>query len=409
MKVFFINTVCGKGSTGGIVTSLVRLLKNQGHTCYVAYGFGEGSGIEAEEGFKTVSTAGYYLHNALSRLTDHEGLYSTAQTRALVERIREFDPDVIHLHNLHGHYLNYEVLFSYLTQAGKPVVWTLHDCWAFTGHCTHYTAVGCGKWRTGCHHCSQLRQYPACHLLGDVARNYRRKQAAFTTPKNLTLVAPSHWLRQQISQSFLKERPIYVIHNGIDLTRFQPTASDFRRRHGLEDKILLLGVAFNWGHRKGLDVMLSLAKNLDDRYRIVLVGTDETVDKLLPENVLSIHRTHDQEELAQIYTAADLFVNPTREEVLGLVNLEALACGTPVVTFDSGGSPECIDHTCGAVVPEGDTETLLATIEQLCREQPFPPEACIRRAAQFSAQDKFSQYISLYESLASQDSCFNEK
>lgn len=399
MKVLFLNTVCGAGSTGNIATGLLELLKADGNTGIVAYGYGQGKKVGPGESYKTVSKAGYYTHNLLSRLTDHEGRFSAAATRKLVQQIRAWDPDVIHLHNLHGHYVHYEILFDYLKKAGKPVVWTLHDCWAFTGHCTHFEAVRCPKWQTGCHHCSQLGQYPQCHSGGDVVRNYRRKKNAFTGVRNLTLAAPSRWMAEQAKQSFLKEYPVQVIHNGIDLSVFRPTQGDFRRKYRCEDKFLLLGVAFGWGPRKGLDVFIQLAKRLDDRFQIVLAGTDETLDKQLPPNIISIHRTENQGQLAEIYTAADLFINPTREEVLGLVNIEALACGTPVVTFRTGGSPECVDESCGIVVPKDDLAALEQAILTVFRDRPFSPDACRRKAAEFDKDDRFREYLELYDKL----------
>lgn len=399
MKVYLINTVCGVGSTGKIATALLGLLKEQGHAGRIAYGVGEAKSAEPGEAVRTVSKAGYYAHNLLSRLTDREGLFSAAAARKLAADIREYDPDVIHLHNIHGHYINYEVLFRCLAETGKPVVWTLHDCWAMTGHCTHFMAAGCEQWKTGCASCTQLRQYPQCWTRGDVRGNYRRKKAAFTAVKNMTLVTPSRWMAGAARESFLKDYPVQVIHNGIDLSVFRPAQSGFRRRHGLEGKYILLGVAFDWGERKGLDVFCDLARRLDDSFRIVLVGTNDAVDRELPENILSIHRTGSQQELAEIYTAADLFVNPTREEAFGLVNAEALACGTPVVTFRTGGSPEIIDETCGAVVDCDDVDALEAEIRRIRREQPYPAAACMERAKRFDAGARFQEYIQLYRKL----------
>lgn len=399
MKVYLINTVCGVGSTGKIATALLGLLKEQGNTGRIAYGVGQAKYAEPGEVFRTVSKAGYYAHNLLSRLTDREGLFSTRATERLVADIRAYDPDVIHLHNLHGHYLNYRVLFRYLAQAGKPVVWTLHDCWPMTGHCTHFMAAGCEQWKTGCRSCAQLGQYPRCDTLGDVRGNYRRKKAAFTAVKALTLVTPSRWMADRAEESFLGKYPVRVIHNGIDLSVFRPLESGFRQKHGLEGKFILLGVAFDWGARKGLDVFCDLARRLDDSFRIVLVGTNETIDRQLPENIISIHRTQDQRELAAIYTAADLFVNPTREEAFGLVNAEALACGTPVLTFRTGGSPEVIDETCGAVVDCDDVAALEAEIRRIEKERPYPAAACTARAKRFDAAARFNEYIERYKEV----------
>ena len=400
MKILQINTVCGVGSTGKIAAALLQLLKKKGHEGRIAYGVGEAKSAEPGEVYRIVSRQGYYAHNLLSRLTGREGRFSAAATKKLVADIRAFDPDVIHLHNLHGHYLHYEVLFRYLAEAGKPVVWTLHDCWAMTGHCTHFMAVGCEKWKTGCDSCTQLRAYPACYTRGDVPGNYRKKKTVFTSLPDLTLVTPSRWLADAAKASFLGRYPVRVIHNGIDLSVFAPTDSGFRKKHRCEDKFVLLGVAFGWGTRKGLDVFVELAKRLDGRYKIVLVGTDDAVDKQLPDSILSIHRTQDQRELAELYTAADLLVNPTREDNFPTVNLEALACGTPVLTFRTGGSPEAIDESCGAVVACGDVDAMEAQIRRIEKERPFTAEACIRRAAAFDAGGRFEEYIRLYEALA---------
>lgn len=400
MKVYQINTVCGVGSTGKIAAGLLKCLKATGHEGRIAWGFGEAEGTAPGETYRIVSKAGYYTHNLLSRLTGREGLFSAAATRKLTEDIRRYDPDVIHLHNLHGHYLHYEVLFRFLKEYGKPVVWTLHDCWAFTGHCPYFDAAGCGKWKTGCAGCSQYRAYPGS-LTDNAASMWRRKKNCFAGGGRVVLAAPSGWLAELARNSFLHRRPVRVIPNGIDLTVFRPTESDFRKRHHCEDKILLLGVAFDWGYRKGLDVFTDLAKRLDDRYQIVLVGTNEAIDRRLPEKIISIHRTRDQRELAEVYTAADLFVNPTREDNFPTVNLEALACGTPVLTFRTGGSPEAIDESCGAVVDCGDVDALEEQIRRITAERPFGEEACVHRAARFDAAKRFEEYIVLYKEVLS--------
>ena len=400
MKVYLINTVCGVGSTGKIAAALLQLLKKNGHEGRIAYGVGEAKSVEPGEAYRIVSRGQYYAHNLLSRLTGREGRFSAAATQKLTADIRAFDPDVIHLHNLHGHYLNYEVLFRFLKEFGKPLVWTLHDCWAMTGQCTHFMAVNCEKWKTGCKNCSMLGEYPQCYTRGDVPGNYARKKSAFTGVPDLTLVTPSRWMAEAAKGSFLGEYPVHVIHNGIDLSVFRPTESDFRKKYQCEDKTVLLGVAFDWGYRKGLDVFAELAKRLDERYQIVLVGTNDAIDRQLPENIISIHRTQDQRELAQIYSAADLLVNPTREEAFGLVNAEALACGTPVLTFRTGGSPEIPDESCGCVVDCNDVAGLEAQIRRITARRPFPAEACIRRAEAFDAGARFEEYIRLYQAVA---------
>lgn len=290
------------------------------------------------------------------------------------------------------------MLFAYIKKKGIRIIWTLHDCWSFTGQCAYFTMAHCDKWKTQCNHCQQIHTYPNAFV--DRTRFlWKKKRSWFTGVPDMTLVTPSQWLADLVKQSFLREYPVKVIPNGIDLSIFKPRASDFRRRyHTPEGKNILLGVAFGWGTRKGLDVFLELAKRLDGAsYQIVLVGTDDSVDKQLPESILSIHRTENQQQLAEIYTAADLFVNPTREETQGLVNIESLACGTPVVTFRSGGSPECIDEYSGSVVGCDDVDSLEKEIVRICTAKPYTEEQCLNRAAEFDQFHRFKEYVGLYE------------
>jgi glycosyltransferase involved in cell wall biosynthesis len=292
------------------------------------------------------------------------------------------------------------MLFYYIKESKVKVVWTLHDCWSFTGHCPYFTIAKCDKWKTGCHHCPQPEIYPKMYL--DTSKQmYNLKKSWFTGIEDMTIATPSKWLGDLVKESFLKDYPIKVINNGIDLSVFTPRESNFRSRYGLENKKILLGVSFDWGYRKGLDVFIELSKRLDpEKYQIVLVGTNKMVDEQLPGNILSIHGTENQIQLAEIYTAADLFVNPTREEVLGLVNIESLACTTPVLTFRTGGSPECIDSTCGSVVEVDDVDALEKEILRICQDNPYSKEACLERAKNFDMYDRFKEYIKLYENTS---------
>lgn len=336
------------------------------------------------------------LHRIGAPLLAADGAFSAFATRRLIRQLETFAPDLVHLHNLHGWYLNYEMLTRYLKKKGVRVIWTLHDCWPFTGQCPHFVMAGCEKWRTGCHHCPQLREYPEAYFDRTKAF-WEKKKGWFTGVRNMTIVTPSHWLAELVKESFLKEYPVRVIHNGIDLSVFRPTESDFREKYHCENKHLVLGVAFDWGQRKGLDVFIELARRLGSDYKIVLVGTDEKVEHVLPDNIISIRRTQNQKELAEIYSASDVFVNPTREDTFPTVNLEALACGTPVVTFRTGGSPECIDENCGCVVETNNVDILEQEIRRICNEKPFSEAACIRRAAGFDMRDRFEEYVRLYE------------
>ncbi len=339
------------------------------------------------------------LHGQLSRFTMFKGAGSYGKTRAFLKKAEAFAPDVIHLHNLHGSYINLPLLFRYIKKHRIPVVWTLHDCWAFTAICSHFSMAGCERWRSGCGKCPQKKRYASAPA--DLSPwVWRAKRAWFTGLPRAVIVTPSHWLETLAKDSFLGGYPVRRIPNGIDPEVFRETDSDFRRKHGLEGKKIVLGVAFDWSEAKGLDVFLELARRLPESCRIVLVGTAPETARRLPENVLAIPRTKDRRELAEIYTAADVFVNPTREEVLGLVNLEALACGTPVVTFDTGGSPECVGPGCGTVVPRDDVDAMEREIRRICTQSPYAKEDCRAWALEFDQQRCLRTYISLYRELA---------
>lgn len=339
------------------------------------------------------------IHLALAKWAGFNGCFSLISTWNFLNKLRKINPAIIHLHNLHNSYINLPLLFHYIKKHHIRVVWTLHDCWAFTGQCPYFTVVKCDKWKTGCHHCPQYRKYPSANV-DQTKRMWKLKKKWFTGVKDMTIVTPSQWLADLVKQSFLKEYPVKVINNGIDLTVFKPTKSDFREKNLIsQDKKVLLGVAFGWSKRKGLDVFIELSKSLPGNYQIVLVGTDESIDKQLPDNIISIHRTQDQKELAEIYTAADLFVNPTREENYPTVNMEAIACGTPVLTFDTGGSPEILDETCGSVVDCDDVDAMKREIIQICEKIPCSKDACLKKAEEFDMNDRFKEYLDLYEEI----------
>ena len=399
MTTVSINSV-NFGSTGKIMLGVANVARAYGYDCITFSASGRSMRKNIPEHRFIGTRLGRNLNLQFSTKSGFYSMGSPMDTERFLHTVDSLRPDILHLHNLHGSYINLPLLFGYIKKKRVPVVWTLHDCWAFTGRCPYFDIVACERWKTGCHDCPYGKHsYPASYV-DRSAQMWRLKKKWFTGVENMTIVTPSQWLADLVKQSYLKDYPVKVIHNGIDLSVFCPTPGDFRQRHGIaQDQKLLLGVADGWGERKGLDVFLELAHRLDQRYQIVLVGTSDDLDKTLPSNILSIHRTQNQRELAEIYTAADLFVNPTREEVLGLVNIEALACGTPVITFDSGGSPECIDETCGLVVPCNDIDALEAAIRRACEEQLFTSTACIKRAEHFDQNERFREYVELYESL----------
>lgn len=392
-----------KGSTGKIMMGIAEVARAQGHEVMCASPI---TSTNRDDG----KNCGYYrigtyssrrVNVALARITGFNGCFAWVETYKLLKKIDEFKPDIIHLHNLHDSYINLPMLFSYIKKHDIPVVWTLHDCWAFTGQCPHFTMVKCNKWKTGCHDCKQYREYPQS-LYDNTKRMWKLKKRCFTGVKNLTIITPSEWLARLVKKSYLKEYPVNVINNGIDLNVFKPTENNYRKQWGItKDQKVILGVSFGWGVKKGLDCFIKLASNLDKNvFRIVLVGTDEKVDRILPSNIISIHRTQNQKELAGIYTAADVFVIPTREENYPTVNLEALACRTPVVTFRTGGSPEMLNDKTGIVVDVDDIEAMKKAIEDICKKKKCGNrEYIVEYSKQFDMQNKFAEYIKLYSTI----------
>lgn len=362
MKVLMINSVCGIGSTGRICTDIADELTENGHECKIAFGRKAAPERYQKYAYRITSDGGVKINALKARLFDNEGFNAARATKKLISFIEEYNPDVIHLHNLHGYYLNVEVLFDYLKKADKKVVWTLHDCWAFTGHCAYFDYPECGKWKKNCCGCSRLNDYPKA-IIDRSERNLAKKKEIFGGVKNLTVVTPSKWLAELAKQSFLGEYLIEVINNGIDTAVFHPTESNFKEKNGLSGKKIILGVANIWDARKGFGDFISLSKKISDDYRIVLVGLNEKQLGMLPENILGITRTSSAKELAEIYTAADVLFNPTYEDNYPTVNLEAQACGTPVVTYDTGGSRETIFLDNGKVVEKGDLESAFEKIK----------------------------------------------
>ena len=397
MKIVQINATCGIGSTGKICVGISQLLTAQGSENHVLCSRSNGYELGI-----SLSSRGYLRAQAIkARITGRYGFQSSSATRRMIQELDRLSPDIVHLHNIHGHDCDIERLFTYFKEKRTKLIWTFHDCWAFTAYCPYFDRVGCDQWRTGCEHCPQYRNHS---LFLDRSRElYQRKNDLFTG-LDLTVVTPSQWLADLVKESFLKDYPVTVINNGIDLSVFRPRESNFREKHGISsDKHVLLGVAFDWGVRKGLDVFLRLSETLDPNvYQIVLVGTNDTVDKQLPANIISIHRTQNQQELAELYSAADLFLIPTREDNYPTVNMESLACGTPVLTFRTGGSPEMLDETCGSVVPRDDDEAFRDEILRICEQHPFSSEACVAMARGFDQNQKFKEYIKLYERIVAE-------
>lgn len=360
MKVLMINVVCGIRSTGRICTDLAKELEKQGHEVKIAYGREMVPEQFQKYAVKIGTDIDIKLHGIKARLLDGMGFGSKNVTKKFIQWVEEYDPDVIHLHNIHGYYINIEILFQYLKKCGKKIIWTLHDCWAFTGHSAYCDVVQCDRWIEGCYDCPQMREYPRA-LIDMSQKNWRRKKTIFSDVPDMTIITPSNWLARLVKKSFLSKYQVKVIHNGIDTSQFRPMYNDFRSIHHLEGKILVLGVATAWDDMKGYSDFLELSKRLDDSYQIILVGlTDEQI-KLLPDNILGIKRTSSVKELVCIYSASDIFLNLSYCENYPTVNLEARACGLCVLTYNTGGSPESVLGD-GYVVPKGDLDAVVEKI-----------------------------------------------
>ncbi len=342
-------------------------------------------------------------HGIISRFFDNHGLNSKNPTRKLIQYIQSIQPDIIHLHNIHGYYLNYPILFEFLSQYNAPVVWTLHDCWAFTGHCAHYMFIGCEKWKQHCEYCPNLKAYPKSLLFDRSYQNFEDKRRDFTSLKNLTLVPVSNWLQDQLEESFLKKQNIITIHNGIDTQLFKPIANSLpvlRKYKINEARPIILGIASNWYH-KGLNDFVQLRKILDDHYQIVLIGLNKKEVSLLPQNIIGIPRTQDVKELVTLYSAADVYFNPTWEESLSLTNIEAMSCGTPVITYRTGGSPETINQHTGFVVEQGDIKQATNIIRRIIIEgkNKYSKDCRERIETFFNMNTQYMKYFELYNQL----------
>ena len=402
MKVLQINITVNVGSTGRIAEQIGLAVMERGGESYIAHGIDKA--ISESNVITIASRWNYRLHRNLSKWTDMQGRFSVLATKRLVRKIEKIAPDIIHLHNIHGSYINYKILFDYLRKTDIPVVWTLHDCWPMTGHCAHFAYAKCERWKTGCYDCPEQKSYPTSKFFDRSRKNYIDKREVFTSVKDITLVPVSNWLGEIAKESYLKACDVEVIHNGIDINTFVPyTENQLKAQYNIStDKRIVLGVASPWGKRKGFDDFISLSKLLpQDKYQVVLIGLSDKQRQLLPDGVIGLLRTGSVEELAQWYSAAGVFVNLTYEDSYPTTNLEAISCGTPVVTYKTGGSTESITPYTGRVVEQGDLESVVEAIEELCaKDRDEMRKRCREYAvAHFDKRDCFAKYIALYEKL----------
>lgn len=400
-RLLEINVSANTGSTGRIAEEIGRLATANNFDSYIAYGR-----VNNQSQLKTIRIGcdwDFKMHALQSRLLDNHGFASRHATRKFLQQLDQIKPDIIHLHNIHGYYINIEYLFEYLKDVGIPVVWTLHDCWPITGHCAHFDYFNCGRWKTRCHDCPNIQGYPKSIIIDRSERNFEIKRNIFTSIRDLAIVTPSIWLKNIVKESFLKDFPIYVINNGVDLNVFKPCKDlNTLDKYRINDKKkIILGVASIWNRKKGLTDFLKLSSILNDDCQIVLVGLSEKQLYDLPSNITGLRRTENVKELAQLYSSADVFVNPTYVDNFPTTNIEALACGTPVVTYRTGGSPEAVDQNTGYVVEKSNIDMLGYAIKEILSKDPAKIErACRQRAVElYDKNERFMDYINLYNSV----------
>ena len=390
MKILIINSVCGRQSTGKIVSDIQGYLLENGHECVIAYG--EKNSKKTEGNYKIGHEYDRYIHGIMSRITDKHGLYSSHPTKNLIDFIEQYNPDIVHLHNVHGYYVNVKMLAEYLIKTKRKVIWTLHDCWTFTGHCAYFGHAHCSKWKSQCEECPQKKEYPRSLLMDNSKYNFNLKKELFTK-LDVTFVTPSQWLADLLKESFLKEKEVVVIPNGIDKNIFKPSGSDILTKYKIPYQRYILGVASIWDERKGLKDFIRLSGLLPQDEGIVLVGLSKEQIQSLPANIIGIQHTDNQKDLAALYSSAQYFFIPSYEDNFPTVILESLSCGTPVISYRTGGCCEAITPDCGFIVDQGDVEAVSSIIKN---EMVPKTNACVAASKEYSIEVFTAKYLDLY-------------
>lgn len=402
MKVLQINQNHNIGSTGRIMKEINDMAISKGYASYMLCAYSTQADHNehlyvTEQLPQVLAIRKNILKHRLTGLTGYSSILSTKKALRWIERV---NPDIIHIHNVHGNWINLRMLFSFLKQKKIPIVWTLHDCWSFTGRCSHFESSNCFQWRNGCKKCPVLNVYPVSYFFDFSSRMWRDKRAWLSGFQSMNIVTPSRWLADYVKQSFLASYNISVINNGIDIGQFCIQKNKSKYING-ETRKIILGVASTWTRWKGIDDFIQLFSLLDStKYVIVLVGLNSRQLSSLPKGILGINRTQNVTELAELYSQADVFVNPTYQDNYPTVNLEALACGTPVITYQTGGSVESVSPDVGLVVEKGDVIGLADAIKMVANSGVYSPQNCRHYAEMhFDKNQKYLDYIQLYDTL----------
>lgn len=397
--LLLINVALNWGSTGKIVEGIGRLAMSQGWKVYVAHGarYVNKSGLK---NYQITNKADEFFHYIESSLFDAQGRGTRCKTKRFLKVIDDIKPDVVHIHNIHGCFLNYPILFKYLHEKSIPVVWTLHDCWAMTGHCAYFLRTNCEQWKTQCVKCPQKHDFPSSYFLDRCESNYMLKKKFFTSMEKMRITTVSAWLKSVADQSYLRKFPVVVIPNGIDTARFIYTEGEIRERYSIGGKRLVLAVASGFGERKGIYDFVKLSKILPKEYQLLLVGANDSDKRVLPDNVIAVSRANGTAELAAFYSAADVLLSLSYAETFGLTIIEAMSCGTPVIVYDNTAQPELITPETGKVVPTGDVGAVFKALERVCSK---PKEsystACRNHSMEYNEKVIYQKYLDIYSAM----------
>lgn len=397
-KILQISIEVNSGSVGRIAELIGQKIIDNKWDSYITYA--RNHLPSKSQTIKIGSKIDIYWHGIQTRLFDNHCLSSFYSTKKLINQIESINPDIVIIHHIHGYYLNMKVLFNYLLKTNIPKIWIFHDCWSFTGHCAHFEYVNCYKWESLCYNCPQKKEYPKSVFLDRSKRNYLFKKKLFSNIPNLHIVSVSEWMRKQILRSFLKDYPVSVINNGVDIDLFKPKKCCplYKKYPVLKEKKIILGVASTWNKKKGYYDFVKISDKLDSSYIVVLVGLNKKQLRCSSKNILGIERTESIDELAYFYSAAEVFVNPTYEDTFPTTNLEAIACGTPVITYETGGSVESITENVGKITEKGDIDALIKEIYSI--DKKLYTNNCRKKAIEHYDKNKqFQKYVDLLISL----------
>ncbi len=398
MKILQINAVYGFASTGRTCSEMTEVLLSWGHkVCTLSTA---NHGI-AENNLLIGTKLDRKIHAYMSRIFGLQGYFSRASTRKMIRFIDDYKPDIVHLRNLHGNYINLKMLLGYLAKKDIATVVTLHDCWFYTGKCTHYTLDKCMKWQSGCNNCPRLKKDNQSWFFDRTGKMLNDKYKYFSKIPRLAVVGVSKWITDEARRSILKNADIIdSIYNWIDIEKFKKydDADTLRGKYGLEDKYIIISVAAKWGNGKGLDKFIELSQKLESDEVIVLVGTMPD-DIVLPSNVIAVGRTDSTEELAKWYCTSDVCISLSKEESFGKTVAEAQACGTPAIVFNSTALPELVGDDCGAVIEnEGELCDAIAKIKKNGKD--YYSSRCIKNVCDnFDMVTNVNRYVDIYRKL----------